>query len=44
MTKECDICNGAGLIFERKRKGDNDFPMRIRCPKCKGTGEIDDNN
>ena len=33
--RNCKLCNGLGVIPERPRKDEKDFPTLIRCPNCK---------
>ena len=50
----CPKCFGKGLVFDRPRKiikdefgnkyeDTKDFPTWIKCSKCQGTGEIEEN-
>jgi len=32
--KDCPICRGLGVIPERPRRDEKDFPTLIRCPEC----------
>jgi len=32
--RNCKLCNGLGVIPERPRKDEKDFPTLIRCPNC----------